>query len=288
LNIGGKVFTVIDKLLIRGKILNIKFKEKDRSFVCLVPDDSIQTAIKDVLLLDEYGMAKDFKQEKFRDSIIVDAGAHVGLFSLKISPYARKVICIEPLEKNYRLLKENLYRNKIGNAEPLQKALWVKNTSIRFIQGKTSSSGRIKMEAEKGIEIEAITLKEIVERYGRVDLLKLDVEGSEYEILLKTPNSVFDSILRIVGEIHLTTTPEDEIKERLEKLGYATVITDPPVFFPHYSLRSLLRNFPKVKGLWLLKIIVFLQYAIFGIVKSLISPDVRNTKLLFAKRLQKL
>ncbi|MEM2129666.1 MAG: hypothetical protein QXZ70_03605 [Candidatus Bathyarchaeia archaeon] len=101
----------------------LKFYESNKFFSCLFPDDSLQVAVKDTLLLNEYGMLKDFSVNGLRNGIIIDGGVHVGLFSLKASPYANLVIEIEPVIENYRLLVENLRRNDVHNVVPINCAL---------------------------------------------------------------------------------------------------------------------------------------------------------------------
>ncbi len=56
--------------------------------------------------------------------LIVDAGAHVGLYSIKHASIAQKVIAIEPIPFNYKLLRININLNKLSNVYPSNVALW--------------------------------------------------------------------------------------------------------------------------------------------------------------------
>ena len=53
-------------------------------------------------------------------------------------------------------------------------------------------------------DVPAITLDQLFSRHSiaRCDLLKIDVEGAEYEILLTTTDETFSKICRIYGEYH--------------------------------------------------------------------------------------
>jgi hypothetical protein len=54
------------------------------------------------------------------------------------------------------------------------------------------------------VKVPSITLAELMDRYKltQIDLLKLDIEGSEWEVLHSTPASVLRSIRRIQFEYH--------------------------------------------------------------------------------------
>jgi FkbM family methyltransferase len=66
---------------------------------------------------------------------------------------------------------------------------------------------------EGKIEVLAISLDEIVERYGEIELLKMDIEGAEYDVIFNAKKESLKRIKRLVGEIHY------EGKEMLEKFG---------------------------------------------------------------------
>lgn len=59
---------------------------------------------------------------------------------------------------------------------------------------------------EDGIPVRTVTLDEVFEvnEIGTCNLLKLDCEGSEYEILASAGPSTMDRVERVVGEYHCT------------------------------------------------------------------------------------
>lgn len=120
--------------------------------------------------------------------LIVDVGAHIGQFNFFCSHYlhARRVISIEPLKDCYELLKLNAMDALDCNNE----ALSVGTTNVIMHISKTSSqlstyvvnaddtySGQFTSPAE--------TLDILTDRLalGNIDILKIDTEGSEYDIL---------------------------------------------------------------------------------------------------------
>jgi hypothetical protein len=50
--------------------------------------------------------------------------------------------------------------------------------------------------------VSTVTIQQLIETYGEIDLLKIDVEGAEYDIILNTDNSLFEKINNIFVECH--------------------------------------------------------------------------------------
>ena len=64
-------------------------------------------ALTNVWLIQDYS-SKDFSIKN--DDIVIDVGAHIGLFALFASQYCKsgKIYCFEPVKENYDLLLETL------------------------------------------------------------------------------------------------------------------------------------------------------------------------------------
>jgi uncharacterized protein (UPF0335 family) len=78
-------------------------------------------------------------------------------------------------------------------------------------------------ETGESIEIKCTTLGKIIEknRIGRVDLLKLDCEGAEYEILFGMRKNMLSRIERIVMEHHdIGRFSAKDMERFLQKNGY--------------------------------------------------------------------
>ncbi|MCS7121544.1 MAG: FkbM family methyltransferase [Archaeoglobaceae archaeon] len=81
-------------------------------------------------------------------SVVVDAGAHVGLFTIYASRKAKKVIAIEPNPKNYSLLELNIKRNNLKNVKAIKKALWYEKTTLNLETSRWSAGHKIAREGE--------------------------------------------------------------------------------------------------------------------------------------------
>ena len=138
--------------------------------------------------------------------IVVDCGAHVGVASLYFSTADKCTIyALEPGKDSYEALLENI-KGK-DNIKPL-------NVALRSLKGESDFRANTKggvggnFYQIKGMEIETvkhITIKDFMEeqKVDHIDLLKVDVEGSEYEIFLSQAfKDVENKIDMIVCESH--------------------------------------------------------------------------------------
>lgn len=78
--------------------------------------------------------------------------------------------------------------------------------------------------AVSGIQVQGRTLPQILDEngLGHVDLLKMDIEGSEYEVLLSTPQKVLAQVGRIAVEYHGDSAPysKETIFQHLTQSGF--------------------------------------------------------------------
>ena len=64
-----------------------------------------------IWIIEEYSQIGDKK-----NNVIIDIGAHIGLFSIYALKYnPKEIIAFEPIKENYNLFKENILLNKIKN-----------------------------------------------------------------------------------------------------------------------------------------------------------------------------
>ncbi|OUL30805.1 FkbM family methyltransferase [Nostoc sp. 106C] len=134
---------------------------------------------------------------------IVDIGANIGVFSLYAStlfPKA-KVFAYEPAEQSRLILQKNLIEDNIEI-----NSYAVGNTKRKVILHNPGdiSACYISLTKEDSSlasqECELISLDEVAAKLEqKVNLLKLDCEGSEYEIM-QTPS--LEKFTYIVGELH--------------------------------------------------------------------------------------
>ncbi len=140
---------------------------------------------------------------------IIDAGAHIGLATLyfkKIYPNSQ-IIAIEPNPQSFQLLQTNVNQNNLENITLHQVALTNQTGSQTFyIDTKdwhSTSNFTPKSWDNKQpltpIQVNTLPLSDFITH--PIDLLKLDVEGSEFS-LLKHSQSKLHLIKQIILEFH--------------------------------------------------------------------------------------
>lgn len=135
--------------------------------------------------------------------IVVDVGASIGPFTYSILHKTPKhIYCFEPSIREFKTLNKNLRGYPV--------------TTIN--KGISNINSTIKSDKLFGgeNEMETITFKTFIDNYSidKIDFLKTDCEGGEYDIFNKeNTDFILNNIKKIVGEWHLSTP---ELKEKFK------------------------------------------------------------------------
>lgn len=142
-----------------------------------------------------------------RDPVIVDIGANVGLTTLyfkKIFPRSR-VYAYEPYLPAYSALEENIAINDFADG------VWLFNSAVTrrafskktlYVSGESSLMSsfykdRIPKASSmniKKIAVRTVSLRSVLKKVGNIDILKINIEGGEYQLV--------SEILRYSDHIH--------------------------------------------------------------------------------------
>jgi FkbM family methyltransferase len=118
------------------------------------------------------------------DKVIIDLGANIGLVSIHLSPYADKIISVEPTPNHFSILEH--FTKDIPNIYRLQGAISDKRETTSFyLLDDTTENSLISEKGGAEIQVETYTLKDIIDLYNLdiVDFVKIDIEGSEIKFL---------------------------------------------------------------------------------------------------------
>ena len=142
-----------------------------------------------------HGFKEIFIDEIYRQSLpakpfIIDCGANIGLsviYLKRLFPDA-EILAFEPDEMNFELLQKNIRSFGFGGVVARREAIWKDNCILRF-SSEGSMSSRIEQEnSGKSVEVAAVRLKDFLNR--KVDFLKIDIEGAEYDVMLDIADSL--------------------------------------------------------------------------------------------------
>ena len=164
-----------------------------------------------------------------KDLVIVDVGSNLGFTSYYFSQFAKIVYSLEPSFEHFDILTRMIAFNGLNNVVPINKAIYTKSGKYPFGGPKDNKTMRSlhmatwnKGKADE--EVDAITLPELFKEQNieHVDLLKLDVEGSEMEILSsETFKQVAPKIDLIIGERHRWNGRHpNQLNEALKNAGF--------------------------------------------------------------------
>lgn len=142
--------------------------------------------------------------------VVLDIGANIGATALLLADaYPRATIhCFEPVTENVALLRRNVapYGNvqvhpfALGDADRVLTMYHSDDDrnqgGFSFFAAGSNTERRVEMPIRHaGRALEALKI-------GRVDLIKVDTEGAEYDILTALPTELLHSVGWILGELH--------------------------------------------------------------------------------------
>lgn len=138
-----------------------------------------------------------------RRRVAVDVGGHVGMWSMHLADLFREVHAFEPLPDHWRLFKINLNNNPRVHLHPL--GLGAKKGEVKLVvdprnTGNTHELGRDEDDIEgvakkerdrlglpeeaSSVHVETVKVETLDSRkLDRVDFIKIDVEGSELDVV---------------------------------------------------------------------------------------------------------
>lgn len=126
----------------------------------------------------------------------IDAGSNVGLTTLYFSRFFpnSRFINIEPDTSNFENMTYNLSANGVASVEKVNGGVWSINTYLKIVRDfrdKNDWSFRVE-EVPQVTDLPAFSISHLVEKnnFDLIDILKMDIEGSEKEVLTSPKSDV--------------------------------------------------------------------------------------------------
>jgi len=160
---------------------------------------------------------------------VLDLGGNIGLFSLlaaRANPSAT-IHVFEPGPQNLQLLEVNRLLNPdLGERIHIRREAVSGNsgTAKWFFDDANPGGSSLFATAGSGIDVQLRAFAQIVESLpDPIGLVKIDIEGAEYEVLEKTPTDIWQRIPVISLELHVDpqgAMSNDQFLDRMKDLGY--------------------------------------------------------------------
>ena len=215
----AKAFSFII-ILMQATIYKINAQE----IITNLRDDADESVAAEIFKLREYRMAEDFISNLSLP--IFDVGAHAGFFTL----YARAlnseipIIALEPEPQNFKTLENNVKANDLKKVTLIKGALAKESGKRELVLSEDNHNHKLKTSSK---EKKIITVQGFDFAYFKklapsgFGLIKMDIEGGEYEVFASFKPGDFANIEAIVMEYHdLPNHNHKEIEQILRENGF--------------------------------------------------------------------
>lgn len=191
-----------------------------------------RTSTVDEIVLD--GAYQEFRftaldtDHRTAPSVIVDVGAHIGAYTVlaaRAHPAAR-VYALEPAASSFRLLVRNIETNGLTNVTAEQRALGRADTDAVLYHAAENWGHSLHRQLTDGDRVETVTCETLAtfldrHRLPAVDVMKMNIEGGEYDVLLHSPREVLRRVRRWAVEVHpMDGFTGSDIVARLRSCGF--------------------------------------------------------------------
>lgn len=187
-------------------------------------------------LVFEPGMIAHMQQHLRPGGSFIDIGANEGYFTVigagMVGPNGR-VVAIEPQRRLIPVIEQNLQANGVTFARVLNEAISdaAGVGQIHLTADTNSGSSGLHATTKYRLPQQAVTVRKLVdvldaEALGRIDFMKMDIEGGEYEAVLGSSEIFRQHRVRVLAmELHprqlaARGKSEHELIEMLASAGY--------------------------------------------------------------------
>ncbi|MFN2145038.1 MAG: FkbM family methyltransferase [Anaerolineales bacterium] len=176
-------------------------------------------SISDVFLEDDYAPILPVLEKLPENPAILDAGGNIGSFALYCLSHRpdATVHSIEPEETTFQFLSRNA--KSVPNWHPHQLALWEQDGTTEFHRDEDCSAGsRIGAAESNSYQVKTSRLQTFIDEHmgGRVDFLKMDIEGVE-DVVLSDSETLLEVIPYLIIETHPDVCDEARVIEILNR-----------------------------------------------------------------------
>lgn len=184
--------------------------------------DMIQQHILKTNRFYEQWMLEQVRKLLVPNSVVIDAGANIGNHTLYFARVcgSSAVYAFEPMKYTFSILKRNVEINQASQVRCMNVALGARETMAALTKYSSANMGAATLVFDDRGSYEVTTLDSL--SIGNVDLVKIDVEGTQLEVIAGAARLLQNQRPMLWIECR-TRPPHDEfpaVNERLTALGY--------------------------------------------------------------------
>jgi FkbM family methyltransferase len=196
----GKIYSSLIRIFLGTDIYRFSVIKSIHDYVItLLPNDNFEinnckfVGESGNLYLTEIANASEilFCQRKIRKNMtVIDIGANVGYYTVNLANLVGqkgKVFAFEPDPINFSILEKNVHVNNFKNIILVNKSVSNKLSPTTLFKHPSNPGGHSIIKPEnvgEKITVNTTTLDEYFKNFvGKIDLIKIDVEGSEFNVI---------------------------------------------------------------------------------------------------------
>jgi len=207
----------------------IEFNARGNQWSVYVRDEADVSVFNEIFRLHEYRIADEVIAQATYP--IVDVGAHAGFFTMHARSLNAQVqiFAIEPEPDNIAQLNKHLQDNHIANVKVFPGALAFSSEPRGLIVTEDSHNHYLASafgRTIEGVGVRALSFKDFCAQHDikKISLLKIDIEGGEYEVFDGMSEADLSAVQHIVLEYHQGREKSREIEEKLRMNGFGVQV----------------------------------------------------------------
>jgi FkbM family methyltransferase len=164
---------------------------------------------------------KNYGQHDYKGKVCVDIGSNIGAFArIALDDGAKQVITFECDSRNFALLEENTKNfENVSNyhcaiTAKKDETIQIYKSSAKSNHASTSTIKRTRTFKEYEV-VSNLCFSDVLDTVGHIDVLKIDIEGGEYDLFLD--DRIWD-INEIFIEFHINNKTRDLAHDLMAKL----------------------------------------------------------------------
>lgn len=191
-------------------------------------DDADESVANEIFKFREYRIVEPFIAQATH--AIFDIGAHSGLFSLYVRSFnaGAPIIAFEPEPKNFAVLTKHIEVNQLKNITLVKKAIARASGKRKLVITPDNlnhflSPDKNLFSKKETVAVEARSLADALNDHhvSRVSLVKMDIEGGEYDIIEVLTPELASKVEAFLLEYHDNKGDHKKLEEQFRERGFS-------------------------------------------------------------------